>query len=447
MKETRYRALLIGTWLGILLLLFRPQLHGMDTVAYYAWLRAAAIRHSLDVSEEFAHFGYASERGISPTGHRINEWPIGPALLWSPFFFTAHLIIHLGKALGIPGEADGYSTPYFILTALGSALYTLIGLELLRQMARRIASPACAIGGILTAWLASPLVFYMSAHPFMAHAPDFFVNALLLWEWARANAPTGWTRLRLGLIGGLAAMVRYQNVTLLMWPALEDLARLRQMPREGALRLAALGIGAGIGFLPQMIVWRIVFGQWVVGNPYGIAGAGSFDWRAPHLLKVLFSTNRGLFLWTPIAAFALLGLIGPLRRARPRWAYFILAQTIVQIYIVGSWSAWSGAAAFGPRLLTGLFAGFALGLAALYEAGRARWGMRPVLMFSLVAVTWNLILLARYGAGDVPRMGPVPLSDLWLGQLTFPVRVLERMEPLIRGLLRQGTLDGGPPRS
>jgi hypothetical protein len=437
MKGNRHPVILIGVWVAVLLLLFRPQLHGMDTVAYYAWLRAAVIRGSLDVSEEFIRFGYGGERGLSPTGYRINEWSVGPALLWSPFFLMAHGLVRLGNALGIPWEADGYSAPYQTLTALGSALYALIGLELLRRLALRIASPAAALWGVLTAWLASPLVFYMSAHPFMSHAVDFFVNAGFLWAWTCWEKPTPWARLALGWIGGLAAAVRYPNATLLLWPALEDLRQALRAPREGLLRLLSLGVGAWIGFLPQMIVWRVVFGAWIVGNPYGIAGAGTFDLRAPHLLEVLFSTNRGLFPWTPIAAFALAGLVGPLRRARPAWARLLLAQTGAQLYIVGSWSVWSGAAAFGPRLLTGLFAGFALGLAALYEAGRRRWGMKPALALSLGAVAWNLILLARYGLEDVPRMGPVPLSTLWLGQLTFIGRALGELDRIGQALLRR----------
>ena len=317
---------------------------------------------------------------------------MGPALLWSPFFLAAHGIVRLGNALGIPWEADGYSAPYRVLTALGSALYAFIGLELLRRLALRIASPAIALWGVLTAWLASPLVFYMSAHPFMAHAVDFFVNAGFLWMWARQGEPTPSARLA--------------------------------------------GVGAGIGFLPQMIVWRAVFGAWIVGNPYGIAGAGTFDLRALYVLEVLFSTNRGLFPWTPIAAFALAGLAGPLGRACPAWARLLLAQAGAQLYVVGSWSVWSGAAAFGPRLLTGLFAGFALGLAALYEAGRRRWGMRPVLALSLSAVAWNMILLARYSLEDVPRMGPVPLATLWLGQLTFIGRALGELDRIGQTLLR-----------
>lgn len=80
--------------------------------------------------------------------------------------------------------------------------------------------------------------------------------------------------------------MRYQNATLLSRPPLEDLVHLGHALREGA----------AIGFLSQMVVWRVVFGSWVLGNPYGIAGAGSFNWGSPHFLDVLFSTDRGLFV-------------------------------------------------------------------------------------------------------------------------------------------------------
>lgn len=438
MREGRYRIALLAVWAGVQLMLFRPELHGMDTVAYYAWLRSAVLQGNLDAGDEFERFGFGERRGLSPTGHRINEWPVGPALLWSPFFLAAHLLVRLGNALGIPWAADGFSPPYLVLTALGSALYALIGWELLRQLAGRFAAPGPAFWGVVTAGLASPLVFYMSAHPFMAHAADFFVHALFLWTWWRpAAAPLG-SRLALGVLGGLAASIRYQNAPLLLGPALEDLVAAVRTPRRGLLRGAALGIGAATGFLPQMIAWRIVFGDWVVGNPYGVAGAGAFDGRSPHFLDVWFSTDRGFFVWMPAAALALAGILGPLRARRPRWATWLLAYGLIQGYIVGSWSAWSGAAAFGPRLLIGLVPAVALGLAALYDEGRRRWGMGPAVALSLAAILWNLILLARYGLGDVPRSGPVPLAALWGGQLAFVGRLGAHAGALFQALLRRG---------
>ena len=86
----RAAGILVTVWIGILLALFRPEIRGMDPVAYYAWLRAAVIQGDLDASATFAHYGVLPARGISPTGYRLNEWPVGPAVLWSPFFLAAH---------------------------------------------------------------------------------------------------------------------------------------------------------------------------------------------------------------------------------------------------------------------------------------------------------------------------------------------------------------------
>jgi hypothetical protein len=430
---------LIVLWVTLLVGLFRPELHGFDTVAYYSWVRALVIQGNLDPTETFARYGYLEAREVSPTGYRVNEWPVGVALLWLPFFLAAHVVALAARAAGIPVAADGFSPPYLVLTGLGSAVYGLAGMLLVRRLALSVAGPVAAFWAALGSWLGSPLVFYMSAHPFMSHAADFFVNALFLNCWSEVAGPANWRgRFRLGLVGGFAASVRYQNASLILWPTLADLWLMRSAFRPGLYRLGALAAGALVGFLPQLVVWRAVFGSWVVLNPYGAAGAGGFDLRSPHLLDVLLSTDRGLFPWAPLSVAGLLGVGGWLMRRHPALGRLVGAQFVAQVYIVGSWSSWSGAAAFGPRLLVGLFPGLGVGLAAFYEAAGRRWGWKLPGLVGAASAAWNLVLLARYGLGDIARAGPVPAEQLWVGQFTFLFTLGGRLEALLQALFRSG---------
>jgi len=82
--------ILIIIFLVAFLVLFKPWIHGFDTVAYYSWLRSAVIDGNLQMSDEFTHYGYGAERGTAPTGYTYNEWAVGSAVLWSPFFLAAH---------------------------------------------------------------------------------------------------------------------------------------------------------------------------------------------------------------------------------------------------------------------------------------------------------------------------------------------------------------------
>jgi len=443
-------------WVLVLVFLFRPRVYGFDPVGYYSWLRSSIIQGSLDVSDEFAHYG-VTERGLSSTGYRLNEWPVGSALLWAPFFLLGHGLALAGQVLGLPWTADGYSMPYLVATGLGSAVYALLALCWLYRLCCDLAPPRVALLAVLTGWLASPLVFYMAGHPFMAHANDFFLNTLFLLLWIRDERPTWRSRLILGLVGGLAACVRPQSATLLLWPGVEMCIQgiracfRRQRSRQVSSRrrstepglgssiasFVALGAGALAGFSPQMVVWRVVFGNWLLLNAYGAVGAGSFDWCAPHFFDVLFSTNRGLFLWTPIALLALWGLVWHLIRMRRRWALFLLANLLAQVYVVGSWSSWSGACAFGQRFLVNTTPAWALGLTALYLTWRKGRGWLAALAVSVLLIGWNLLLLMRYALQDVPRFGPVSLDKLLLGQFTFLWNLAGHAAGVVQGLKRR----------
>ena len=111
-------------------LLFKPWIHGFDAVGYYSWLRSAVIDGNLEVSDEFAHFGYGGERGQTVTGYTYNEYAVGSAVMWSPFFLIAHAFSLIAKALGAPVAVDGYGPQYVWAISMGSALYGLLAVLL-----------------------------------------------------------------------------------------------------------------------------------------------------------------------------------------------------------------------------------------------------------------------------------------------------------------------------
>lgn len=429
--------ILWASWALAMALLFRPAIHGIDTVGYYSWLRSVAIQGSLDVSDEFAALGYGGERELMPTGYQRNEYPVGSAVLWAPFFGLGHLVALAGGLLGATWRPDGYSPPYIVATALGSSLYALGGLWLLFRLLRRMVSIGSALWACLTAFVASPLLFYATAHPLMSHANDMALHALLLVLWMQPGAPTARRRFVLGLTIGLAASVRLQNAILFIWPLGEEAlwwVRRRAQGLALAQHLATLGMGALLGMLPQLIVWRVVYGRWVVLNPYGLSGMGEYKWASPHFGDVLFSA-KGLFSWTPAYLLGVGGLIWVLARGESalsaasghdlpggslrRMAAFVAGNLLLLVYVIGSWQVWTGAAAFGQRFLASCILALAVGLAVVYEGWRSRRRTLAVVSASVLLMAWNAVLLARYGVGDIPRSGLPTWEALTWGQVRF----------------------------
>ena len=423
-------------FLALFPVLFKPWIHGFDTVAYYSWLRSAVIDGDLNVGNEFSYYGYGSERGLTVTDHTHNEWAVGSAVLWSPFFLAAHGFSLLGRQLGLPIATDGYATQYVWAISLGSSIYALLGILLMHSVCRELFSPRTSVLATTAIWLASPLVFYMYSHPAMSHANDFFAYSLFVFVWYKTRSLRTWRGAALrGAAAGLCALVRQVNAVFVVF-VLGELGvhgvrawlRTRRVAETGLalLRMASFSVTWWLAYLPQVIVWRVAFGHWIELNPYA-AGAGvGFRWLQPQVLAVLFSPNRGLFVWTPLILLAVLGWILLWRRER-RLTLFLALNFGLLLYVVSSWGTWSGSAAFGQRFFTNMVPAFALGLAALLDRlskhVRFYWLVSACALF----VVWNGLLVVRYVVGDVPRLGPVPVSELVVGQFTVIPRYLKRI--------------------
>ena len=95
---------------------------------------------------------------------------------------------------------------------------------------------------------------------------------------------------------------------------------------------------------------------------------------------MLFTVKRGLFVWTPLTFFGVVGYLLLLRR-EPRHRDFLVglglsAFALLMVHIV--WGGfWDGGFSFSQRFLTALFPVFVIGIAELLA--RTRMLITPLL--------------------------------------------------------------------
>jgi hypothetical protein len=391
--------------------LVTPRLRGADEIEYFAYLHSVVFDRDLEFGNEYQYFYNRDPEGLrlfketfldkrERTGCHLNFGPIGSALLWSPFYLLAHAGVLLARAGGASIPADGLSRPYEAAACYASALYGLAGLLLIHHALRRFAATKELVAtlSVLTLWLGTPVVYYMTVAPGFSHACSLFAVALLLSLWLRAReeeARAAGRWLLVGAAGGLAGMVREQDVFFLVVPLLDIVWRsLREKrPLRGLIRLGAVALAAGLVFIPQLLVYRTLTGGFEPSEKV----EQKMHFTSPFLLHVLFDPEHGLFAWSPVLLVAVVALVVSWLRRRDARLAWLLAGFLAQAWISGSVASWTQAGAFGSRRFIGTTFVFVFGLAALLSALLATKRRWLALAFAGVAVWWNLSLMVQFG--------------------------------------------------
>ena len=294
MRSARGRWLLAALFVASLPLV-NPYLRG-DGNGYYAYVRSIVIDHDLDFENEFRHGDplfrevYFDEQGVlhpwmrSATGHVVNQWAVGPSMLWLPFFLCAHLAVEASNLLGASLPADGFSAPYRWCCAAGTAFYGWLAIVLAFSSAARATGSRAALMAALGIWFASSLPVYMYFLPFHVHALSAFAVAVFVWYWLRAQ-PFGldWRRwIRWGLMAGLMTAVYYLNA-IVAAIALVELGSAGRAagPRRGkSVVTAAAAFAAGwfVAMAPHFAV------KWILhGSPLTTGYEDEFFWTTPRI--------------------------------------------------------------------------------------------------------------------------------------------------------------------
>ena len=380
-----------------------------DGYSYYVYLPSWVIYHDVTF-DALARDWYG---GIYPdftalrrwpsTGGWLNPHPIGTAILMAPFFAAGDL---LSQWSNLP--RDGFSLYYEHAAGAAGVAYLLAGLAALRRILTRHFSPGVVLATLVCITWGTNLFHYGVFDGTFSHVFSFFLITLWIliveqW-WER---PSGRLSLVLGAVAAMIVLVRHTNAIFLLVLPLYGVTRWSDLrsniggmwERRGALSVA-IAVGGAL-LLPQVVLYRIVTGSWLV-SPYGALN-GSFTFGSPHLFGVLFSTQKGLFFWSPLLLLAVAGAI-----VASGWARGIVTTAIVvfaiQVYLAASWWDWQFGASYGHRAFTD-----GLSLAALLVAACFEWTARRVVarrivgILATVFVALSIVQMLQYWTRSIPE--------------------------------------------
>jgi hypothetical protein len=423
--------------------LSNPWVRG-DGVGYYAFGRSLLIEHSLNFQKDWLAANTSFRMGrtdpsgnvlaeeYTPTGHLDNHFSIGPAILWSPFLVTGHVAVRFYDALGGHVAADGYSEPYLLGMAFGTAVYGLLSLWISFRVARKYLAERWAFLGTLGTWFASSLPVYMYFNPSWSHAHSAFMVALFVWYWDRTRQiRTSLQWVILGAIAGLMMDVYYLNAILLLLPLLESLGTyskgiVNAEPKKtiGPLFLNNVLFTAVTfaAFLPTLVSKKIIYGSYL-----NFGYIERWFWDSPALLRVCFSSEHGLFSWTPITVLSVIGLFLFRRHDRVLALYSICAFA-VYVYVIGCYQDWDGISSFGNRFFVSLTVLFVLGFSAFIDWVARSWNEQRTRVLAPIAtailVLWNMGLVFQWGIHLIPARGPISWRDAAYNQVAVvPIQV------------------------
>ena len=285
----------------------------------------------------------------------------------------------------------------------------------------------------------SPLFYYVIFEPAAKHAVDTLV--LTAATYLLAKSARGWSTrnaVALGALAGLAVNIRYVDVAFFLVLAVV-------VYRSATLRTFALAtttaviVGAiifvlpalrGIGYLkiPHFLRLSAPASREASSNGLALASLPHAnplrDFNIAIPLRMLVSEHRGLFLWTPLTAFAVAGFViaavTRYRAGRNRQFFVALgAAALALLFIHVIWHAWDGGFSFSQRFLTGLFPLYLIGVAELVRRARAVTYVVLTLacLFSgAVALVHNIgydNVSERDGIAHVVHVGVTERGDLW----------------------------------
>lgn len=398
-------------WVYHIKVLNAPKVYS-DGFGYYVYLPALIYG---DFQFHFVEGWEHPLRLSEAAGGLLNKYPVGVAIMESPFFFAAHLLSLLRDTLTGSATATGYSNLYQYMVLFGGVCYWIAGTILLYRLLRKYLGFSEKVS-LLTCILltyGTNLFHYASYDACFSHVYSYFLfNAFLYYLcWYEEREEEGenrlWQTCVFGVLAGLIFMCRNTNILFVLTYVFYGVtdwktgkARMAEILRpKRAVPIVLAGCAA---IFPQLLYWHTATGHWFAYS----YGGEPFYWLAPQLGNFLFSVRKGLFFWTPLLFLAVVGMVVAYRRKGKLYVGLVVFFLLI-VYVSSAWWSWYYGGSFGQRVAVDFMCLFAVFIAYVLD-GLEKWkGQKDrkrgykaaaavVSVYCVLCVAWNLLCMTAY---------------------------------------------------
>jgi len=296
------------------------------------------------------------------TDKTMIKYPMGFSVLMSPFFGIGHAYASQSEKY----PPDGFSKPYQWSIVLGCLFYVLLGIVFTQKMLRIWFSDQLTALLLLLVFFGTNYYFMVIHSQGMVHGILFGFYAMLIYyshKWHQK--PSFKYSIVLGCVLGALALTRASEVIAvlipLLWNVYDKKSALIKIKflKSNLKKLLPIVVIYVLWGLPQLIYWKLVSGHFIVDS-YQNPGEG-FDFLYPHTFDYLFSFRKGWLLYTPLMIFGLIGLYKTKNRDL-QFGFSLIAFSILNIYLLSSWTNWWYAESFGQRSIVQAYPVFLIGI-------------------------------------------------------------------------------------
>ena len=358
-----------------------------DVKCYYAYLPATFVEK--DYTMQFLSNPDAANKHMYrakkiPDERYVGKTSMGLSMMYAPFFFVAHA---LADTIGY--EANGFSVPYAFALVFSCIIYLAIGFFLLRAVLLRYFKDKIVAITLIIIGLTTNLFWYATMEAPMSHGYSFVLYCAFLYLMEKWQEKQGWgVTLLMGLVVGLISLIRPTNAVIIIVFLLYNITNFKEIKTRVRLflgnywKIIVMAAGVFIVWLPQLLYWKSVTGSWFF---YSYVGE-QFYFDDPKILSVLFSFKKGWLVYTPVMAFAIIGM-GMLWKTNKKYFYPVLLFSIINLYIISCWWCWWYGGGFGMRALIESYAILAIPLATfLAWLARQKMPIRIPLCIVVLAI-------------------------------------------------------------